>query len=121
MAWPVVPAVGGSVKVRLEAWEEDACRMVVKLVDAFLNRSWPVVLAEPKVKAPLTAKFPGMVMGVLELPMTTAVDEAVPRLRVPALSTVTSASPNMPELLTVNIALAVRATDPRRQRTPINR
>jgi hypothetical protein len=35
------------------------------------------------------------------LPMTTAVEEAVPTLSVPALSTVTSASPNMPELLTV--------------------
>src|ERR1035437_7154049 len=80
-----------------------------------------MVLAEPRVRAPLIATFPGIVTGVPVLPMTTAVEEAVPTLSVPALSTVTSASPNMPELLTVNMALAVRVTDPKRQRTASNR
>jgi hypothetical protein len=63
-----------------------------------------VVLAEPRVKVPLTARDPGIITGVVELPMTTAVEEAVPRFRVPELSTTTSASPNKPELLTVTRA-----------------
>ena len=115
IACPAVPAVVGSVKVRLDAWEEEACKMVLKLVEAFRKISCPVLLAEPRVKAP------GIVTGMPELPMTTAVEEAVPRLNAPAPSTVTAPSPSSPELLTVNIACAVRVTEPRRQRTPRSR
>ena len=96
-----MPVALGRVKVRFEVKDGEACSRVVKLLDAFLKSSWPVVLAEPRVKVPLTAKVPGIVTGVEELPMTTAVDEAVPRFRVPEPSTTTSASPNKPELLTV--------------------
>jgi hypothetical protein len=111
----------GRVKVKLEAWEEEAWRMVVKLVEAFLNKSLPVVLAEPRVRLPTTVMDPGTVTGMPDLPMMTAVEEAVPRLNAPAPSTVTAPSPSSPELLTVNIACAVRVTEPRRQRTPRSR
>jgi hypothetical protein len=93
-----VPKVGGRVKVRLEAWEDDACSVVVKLVEAFLKISCPVLLALPRVKVP------GIVTGMPELPMTTAVEEAVPRFSTPAPSMVTAPSPSSPELLTVKRA-----------------
>jgi hypothetical protein len=115
MAWPAVPAVGGRVNVKFEDCEDDAWSVVVKLVEAFPKRSCPMLLAEPRVKDP------GIVTGMPDLPMTTAVEEAVPRFRVPAPSTVTAPSPSSPELLTVNMAWAVRVTEPKRQRTPRSR
>ena len=121
IAWPEVPAVLGKVKARLEVWEEDDRSRVVKLFEALLNKSWPaVVLATPKVKAPLMAVGPCKVTGAPPLPMTTPVEEAVPMLSAPKPSTLTSASPDKPELLTVSMAWVVRVKDNRRKKIPSN-
>jgi hypothetical protein len=104
-AWPAVPALLGSVKLRLEACDGDDCSRVVKPLDGLLKISWPaVVLAAPRDNAWVTFRTPGTITGTPALPMVIPVEDAVPMLRAPAASTVTSESPDRPVLLTVSMA-----------------
>src|ERR1019366_9705547 len=64
---------------------------------------------------------PWMVMGMPALPMTMLVDEAVPRFKAPTPSTVTAASPDRPDLLTVSMAWAAAVIDRKRTSRASNR
>ena len=66
----------------------------------------------PTVTVPLTPRVPIIVTGEVVDPISTLVEDAVPRLKVPDASTVAALLPISPELLTVKSAWAVNVKEP---------